>query len=69
MRAARLAAAVLAATAIVAIAAGTASAALVFNNNPSPKPGDVPSTKLRERDLGIRRPGQIEHYITGHHNP
>lgn len=40
---ARLIAALLAATAVVAIAAATASASVVYNNSPKPLPGNLPS--------------------------
>jgi hypothetical protein len=45
-RAAKLAAALLAATAVLAVAAGTASAEVIYNNVPSPLPGNLPSVSF-----------------------
>jgi hypothetical protein len=46
-RAAKLAAALLAATAVVAVAAGTASAALIYNNIPKPLPAMMESESFQ----------------------
>ena len=57
---AKLAVALLAALAVVALGAGAASARLVYKNVPRPRPEGVPGTGLRVGlGCGIRRRGQI----------
>jgi len=50
-RVAKLAVAILAASALLAVAAGAASAEVVFNNNPPAKPGNVNSLQLSQRGI------------------
>jgi hypothetical protein len=50
-RVAKLAVAILAASALLAVAAGAASAELVFNNNPAAKLGNVNSLQLSQRGI------------------
>jgi hypothetical protein len=50
-RVAKLAVAILAASALLAVAAGAASAEVVFNNNPAVNPGNVNSLQLSQRGI------------------
>ena len=50
-RVTKLAVAILAASALLAVAAGAASAEVVFNNNPAVNPGNVTSLQLSQRGI------------------
>jgi hypothetical protein len=67
-RAAKLAAAILAATALLAVAAGTASAELVYNNIPSALPGNFASIGLAATS-STEFGGEVELAGTARTNP